>query len=220
MPTILIVDDDALYLEALSIALADRGYNVVGAGDAERALYELSHHVIDAAVVDMRLPGLDGTAVITEFRRRSDTPIVAISGGGDDTERSARAAGADAYLAKPVPADDLHAILLGLLVKHQATTEPLALSCGPVEVDVARGHVRIGGQRMAVAPPVLEVLVTLISSPLQVHSADRLRDVLTAAGEDAPNVDEIIDALRTIIEPDPTRPVHLVTLSDGYRFVP
>jgi CheY-like chemotaxis protein len=124
MSTILVVDDDSLLLELLRDMLTVAGHRVTAVEGGEAALmaHEAAEH--DAALVDMQMPEMDGAATIAALRARSPgLPIVAMSGGGADILRRARAHGADATIAKPFRAErmlDTLAAALGGRVEEKA----------------------------------------------------------------------------------------------------
>ncbi len=89
---LLLVDDDPELRSMLGMALSDEGYRVLGAGNAEAALYELSQHAVDLVLIDIRLPGMNGVELCREIRRRAKTPIVAVTAetGNGGARRRAR----------------------------------------------------------------------------------------------------------------------------------
>lgn len=215
MATVLIVDDDEAYCLALSIALEDRGHTTIAVPNAERALYEYSRHLIDVAVIDVRLPGLNGTAIMRMFRRLTSMPIVAVSGGDAGTESAARSAGADAYLQKPVPTSELDAVVEDLLHGARRTRAP-RLRAGAFEVGLPDGPVSVHGHPVKVSGAAARVFAALIAPPLCPRSADQLRQ----AAADATEVETCIDELHRAVEPNPARPVHIVPVAGGYEFHP
>jgi CheY-like chemotaxis protein len=71
MPTILIVDDDVAIREALSEALADLGHTPCPVADGSAALAWLTKHRVDAVLLDLRMPGLDGMEVLRRIRAQA-----------------------------------------------------------------------------------------------------------------------------------------------------
>src|SRR3979409_321331 len=87
-PCILIVDDDASLLQALPEALRSRmsGVTVDTADSAAAALDRIAGRDYDAIVTDIKMPGMDGLALLTEIRTRGpDTPILIVTGHGEHT---------------------------------------------------------------------------------------------------------------------------------------
>src|SRR5438067_12661178 len=79
MATVLIVDDDSALREGLTEALIDLGYRPIAAADGREALDLAAHERIDAVLLDLRIPGMDGLEILRRLRaRRSGAPPVAI----------------------------------------------------------------------------------------------------------------------------------------------
>jgi CheY-like chemotaxis protein len=108
---LLLVDDDARNLFALTKALRSKGFVVDVAADSARALESLNTHRFDAVLTDIMMPEMDGYALIRQIRALGYTelPIIAITAKAmqGDAELCMQA-GASAYLAKPV---DMHKLL-------------------------------------------------------------------------------------------------------------
>jgi two-component system response regulator RegA len=113
--TILLVDDDEVFRERLARALRDRGYEVATATDHDTALAAAQAHRPDFAVVDLRMPGLSGLALIGPLHALAPgARIVVLTGYGSITSAvEALRAGAHDYLSKPVDADQIIAALTG-----------------------------------------------------------------------------------------------------------
>jgi DNA-binding response OmpR family regulator len=106
-PHVLVVDDEQGILHLLHRALAEDGYDVLPAADAPSAiqLVTASAHPLDLAIVDIRLPGMDGVNLVATLRRSQPAlPVLFISGLGDASERN-RAS--DPLLSKPFELDEL-----------------------------------------------------------------------------------------------------------------
>ena len=119
--TILIVDDDDRLRERLAQALAERGLRVLAAADHAAAIALADAHPIDRAVVDLRMPGPHGLAVIADLRERQPAiEIVVVTGYGSiATAVEAMRLGARDYLTKPAHADRI-------LAAFDSEPEPLA----------------------------------------------------------------------------------------------
>jgi len=112
---ILLVDDDEVFRERLARALRDRGYEVATATDHDTALAAAQAHRPDFAVVDLRMPGLSGLALLGPLHSISPgARIVVLTGYGSITSAvEALRAGAHDYLSKPVDADQIIGALTG-----------------------------------------------------------------------------------------------------------
>lgn len=223
MSAIVLVDDDAQFRELIGSALADRGHLVIGVADAESALYELAQHAVDAALVDVRLPGMDGVAFVREVRRRGNIPLIVLTGCSDSGEEAAVLnAGGDAFLVKPVSVDELD-LRVRMLVRRSQTPAPDKIQVGDVIVHPAALQVEVRGSVVQLTRVETRLLVELITAPLLVHSRSQLRERIfgTEPWAATAALERHIRRLRTVIEPEPNRPRHLVAVRGmGYRFVP
>ena len=116
---ILVVDDNPTNLKLLSYMLAAAGYRVRTVGDAEQALALLAGWRPRLLLVDLQLPGMDGLALTRRLRAdpaTRDLVIVAVTAyamRGD--QQTARAAGCDGYITKPIDTRALPAAIAGYL---------------------------------------------------------------------------------------------------------
>jgi two-component system response regulator RegA len=112
---ILLVDDDEVFRERLARALRDRGYDVVTAADHDGALAAAKARKPEFAIVDLRMPGLSGLALIGPLHAIAPgARIVVLTGYGSITSAvEALRAGAHDYLSKPVDADQIIGALTG-----------------------------------------------------------------------------------------------------------
>jgi DNA-binding NtrC family response regulator len=112
--TILIADDEPLKVLTLEEHLVQAGYKVVTAVSGEEALALLKREHIDALVTDVRMPGLDGLALLEEsVKLEPGRPVLVMTGYGDvQTAVRAMRAGAIDYLVKPVSGEEI-ALRLG-----------------------------------------------------------------------------------------------------------
>jgi two-component system, response regulator RegA len=123
---ILLVDDDEIFRERLARALRGRGYDVETAADHDGALSAAGTRKPDYAVVDLRMPGLSGLALIAPLRAIAPgARIVVLTGYGSITSAvEALRAGAHDYLSKPVDADQVIAALTGAAPRAEAAVPP------------------------------------------------------------------------------------------------
>jgi CheY-like chemotaxis protein len=110
--TVLVVDDDPMVLQAVTLLLEDHGFTVLAAVDGVQGLQLYRNHRPDVVLTDIIMPEKEGIALTRELRREfPDAVIVAMSGGGrmgnSDYVTIARALGADAGLYKPFDDDEL-----------------------------------------------------------------------------------------------------------------
>lgn len=106
---VLIVDDNRLLLSTLGMVLRAAGHEVMEADSGAEALALAGRRRPDAAIIDLHMPNVSGTAVATEFGSM-DIPFVFISAYDEaDVREAALACGARGYLVKPATEEELHA---------------------------------------------------------------------------------------------------------------
>lgn len=118
---ILIVDDDGITRKLLGLYLKGKGYDVSYAENGLDALEKLGLEEINLVLTDLNMPYMDGIELIRNMKQEpsySGIPVMMVTTEDDDEERSRAAqAGADAYLVKPVTADDINKTVRELLKK-------------------------------------------------------------------------------------------------------
>ena len=119
MCTILVVDDDADTRFNMADLFGDRGYATDTAESGHTALVKARQQSYDLALLDLRMPGMDGVT-LCQHLKRLQPPMVAMlvtAYGGDDVDKEARAAGAWRVLLKPVDFPRLLALVEEALVR-------------------------------------------------------------------------------------------------------
>ena len=115
---ILLVEDEANILEAISFILSRDGWDVRGHGKGETAIDEIERVVPDILVLDVMLPGRSGLEILREVRDAPETrglPVLMLTAKGQARDRDqAMALGADAFLTKPFSNDELLATIRDL----------------------------------------------------------------------------------------------------------
>jgi DNA-binding response OmpR family regulator len=123
--TLALVDDDLAYAEGLTRYLRDLGIAVDGFADSTDLLACADPYVFDFYVIDLVLPGVDGTGLIKVLRRRTNAGILVVSGRlAADTFKQVVTAGADMYLAKPVQFEQV-ALAIMAVQRRMGLTDPL-----------------------------------------------------------------------------------------------
>jgi DNA-binding NtrC family response regulator len=107
---ILLVDDEEIFARNISRLLANRGYRVTAVNSGDAAIRTLEKENFDVMVLDLKMPGLDGIATLTELRKLGLTAetLVLTGHGSIDTALEAMKLGAYDYLTKPV---DIHELV-------------------------------------------------------------------------------------------------------------
>lgn len=136
---VLVVDDDRSFRESLVELLDELGYASLEAPDARVAIQTLAYERVDLALVDLRMPVLDGHLLIQELTRRGlSVPVVAMSGAGTvDDLIALKKEGAVEFLRKPFEADELEATIERVL--DLAPRRPRSRKSGPATIPIDTG---------------------------------------------------------------------------------
>jgi two-component system KDP operon response regulator KdpE len=225
MSELLVVEDDDQLRKALALTLRARGYDVRTAANGADAIAAVQVTRLDAVILDLGLPDIDGVEVIERVRTTSSVPIVVLSARRDQSDKvSALDAGADDYLTKPFGIEELLARLRAAARRSGAAADTGVVRTPDFEIDLGRKQVRwLDGSTVHLTPTewgVLEVLVR--AGGLLVPGADLLREVWGPQYEGQTNYLRVYLAqLRAKLEPDPAHPRYLLTSAGlGYRFDP
>jgi two-component system response regulator MprA len=170
MPTILVVDDEPAIRESLERALALEGYAVELAGDGEAALDRVADGPVDATVLDLAMPGIDGLEVCRRMRRAGDrTPVLMLTARDAIADRvDGLDAGADDYLVKPFALAELKARLRALLRRHEQAEEPELLRFADLSLNRATREVRRGDVELELTRTEFSLLELFLDHPRQV----------------------------------------------------
>jgi two-component system KDP operon response regulator KdpE len=222
---VLVVDDEAAIVRALRSNLKARGYEVDLASTGEQALRLAAERHPDAVILDLGLPGIDGTEVIRGLRGWSVVPIIVLSARGREIDKvAALDAGADDYVAKPFGMGELLARLRAALRRSAPGEEQAAVVTDAFSVDlVAKQVARADGEAVHLTPTEWHLLEILVRNPEKLVSPRLLLHELWGPGygEQTNSLRVHLAHLRRKLEPDPTRPRYLITEPGmGYRFEP
>lgn len=177
MYRVLLVDDDTHIQKANEVFLTRMGYEVLCAETGEAALSLAGTAALDAVVLDVDMPGMDGLSVCREIRQFSTVPILFLSayGEADDRIRGLRA-GSDDYLAKPYSLVELE-LRIRLRIQARAGKESReVLRFGPLEIDLALREVRYGDRKAELTTLEFDMLTVLARNAGQVFSYEQLYD--------------------------------------------
>ncbi len=232
---ILVVEDEGPIAEGLRFNFQQEGYDVLVAGDGPTALAFLDdeEHQINLVVLDLMLPGMSGYEICTEIRKtREDLPILVLSARPHSEDRAhAFDCGANQYVTKPFNLQEMLSRVRGLLkqFRPRTTTPPNALmqtdppfEFDGVRVEFARFQVLSGEQTHALTTMEMQLLRYFIDHEGVVLPREQImRDVWgQAAGITMRSIDNFVLRLRKMIESDPSRPRHILSVrGTGYRFV-
>jgi two-component system KDP operon response regulator KdpE len=221
---VLVVDDDTQLLRALRIHLTARGYEVHTALTGTAAVRAAEEKEVDVVVLDLGLPDLDGTEVISALREFTTVPIIVLSARADSGDKvRALDRGADDYVTKPFGVDELMARLRAA-VRRAATTpenENGPLDAGELTIDLTSKIVRRSGEEVHLTPTEWSVLDLLVRNRGRLVSRKQLlREIWGPVERKETSYLRVYMAqLRRKLERDPAHPEHLITEAGmGYRF--
>jgi two-component system response regulator MprA len=168
---VLVVDDERALRAALRRALALEGYAVAEVASGEEAIGELRERMVDAVILDVLMPGIDGLEVCRRLRAAGDrTPVLMLTARETVGDRVAGLdAGADDYLVKPFALEELIARLRALMRRSSVNgdgAEPLRF--GPVTLDLAAHEARIGTRGVELTRTEFSLLELFMRNPRQV----------------------------------------------------
>ena len=212
--TILVVDDEPAWVGALGAVLGRAGHRIVAAYDGEEALRRFRSDRVDAVLLDLAMPGLDGAEVCRQMRAVSDVPILIVSG---ERDRSVPAElldlGADDYIRKGVPSSELLARIRAIVRRKGPSAPGTAGSVIGAGAGVDRSGWQLDLRRHEISWQNATVPATAIEFRLLTILVERLGDLV-------PHADLLAAGWPTENDPDPLwlKP-HLARLREKLRAV-
>lgn len=202
--TVLVVDDDEDVLASLRRGLRLSGFTVLTATDGRDALDVVEQHRPDAMVLDMNMPVLDGTGVVTALREAGDDiPICVLSARSAVDDRIAGLeSGADDYLTKPFVLAELVARVKAMLRRRPGGAPSATVRVGDLELDPAGRRVHLRGNPIELTKREFELLEVLARNAGIVLSRDRLLSLVWGYDFDSDTnvVDVFVGYLRRKLE--------------------
>jgi len=197
--TIALVDDDRNILTSIQIALEAEGFAVRTYTDGAEALRGLTANPVDLAILDIKMPRMDGMELLERLRRQSELPVIFLTSKDDEVdELMGLRMGADDYIKKPFSQRLLIERIRALLRREALTREGGAAGGaetvvrGDLLLDSARHLCAWKGQPVDLTVTEFLLLKSLASRPGHVKSRDQLMDA--AYGEHIYVDDRTIDS--------------------------
>jgi PAS domain S-box-containing protein len=222
---ILLVEDDPIGGKSLKHLLSNYSYAVDLAENGEVGLEMVDAFDYDLMLLDVILPGLDGLSLCQQLRQQGvQTPILLLTGQGDDARQKAEAlnAGADDYVSKPYDADELIARVQALLRRGNVQGQPV-LTWGHLSLNPSTRRGRYGTHQLVLTPKQYGMLELFLRQPKQVFSANAILnsvwDSAEAPGEEAVRV-HIKELRRKLQEAGAPKDLIATVYRTGYRLNP
>jgi two-component system, OmpR family, response regulator RegX3 len=225
--TVLVVEDEPSFVEALTIGLKREGFRVEVAVDGSEALDVFDIVKPDLVLLDVMLPKISGIDVCRELRRRSQVPIIMVTAkGGEIDTVVGLEVGADDYVTKPYRIRELVARMRAVLRRKGADRPDHGdsgdvLEVGDVRLDPERHEVVVRGELVQLPLKEFELLELLLANAGRVLQRDTLIDRVwgTDYVGDTKTLDVHVKRLRSKVEPDPSTPRRIITIRGlGYKF--
>jgi two-component system response regulator RegX3 len=229
--TVLVVEDEESFIDALTVGLKREGFRVEVARDGMEALNRFDIVNPDLVLLDVMLPRVSGIDVCRQLRRRTQVPIIMVTAKGAEIDTVVGLeVGADDYITKPYRLRELVARIRAVLRRAPADREAAAnggeltdgaLVVGDVSLDPEQHEVVVRGESISLPLKEFELLHLLLANAGRVLPRETLIDRVwgTDYVGDTKTLDVHVKRLRGKVEPDPANPVRIVTIRGlGYKY--
>ncbi len=219
---LLLVEDNEIVAQATSEALKRQGFKVDSASDAESADTLINHTQYDMILLDLMLPGIDGSDFLRELRKISDLPIIITSAKDGEVDKAVNLElGADDYITKPISTIELVARIKAVLRRAQGNKKTMkVLWHQDVKINTEAHEVYKSNEIVPLTAKEYDILKLFFENPNNVFTK---RQIYTQVWHDDYYIDEnIINVhirrLRKKIETHPSSPTLIVTVwGVGYK---
>jgi len=224
--TVLVVEDEESFVEALNVGLAREGFRVQVARSGVDAIDMFDAVKPDVVLLDVMLPGISGIDVCRELRKRSRVPIIMVTAKGSEIDTVVGLeVGADDYVTKPYRIRELVARMRAVMRRAEARSDaeltPDAMQVGDVALDPEKHEVYIRGELTQLPLKEFELLHVLLANAGRVLTREQLIDRVWGSDYvgDTKTLDVHVKRLRAKVEPDPAQPERIVTIRGlGYKY--
>jgi two-component system, OmpR family, response regulator RegX3 len=225
--TVLVVEDEESFVDALTVGLRREGFLVVVARDGVEAITQFDKFKPDVVLLDVMLPKASGIDVCRQIRAKSRVPVIMVSAKTSEIDTVvALEVGADDYITKPYRLRELVARIRAVLRRAPATAESTddsedQLEVGDVKLDSSSHEVTIRGDIVAFPLKEFELLEALLLNAGRVLTRDQLIDRVWGPHYvgDTKTLDVHIKRLRSKIETNPAEPERILTVRGlGYKY--
>jgi len=225
---ILVVEDEASFVEALTIGLRREGFDVVVATDGAQALDMFDEVQPDLVLLDVMLPKVSGIDVCRQLRKKTQIPIIMVTAKGAEIDTVVGLeVGADDYVTKPYRLRELVARMRAVLRRTElngvtaVVLAPGIVQVGDVSLDPEEHRVSVRDQELTLPLKEFELLHILLANAGRVLPRETLIDRVWGNDYvgDTKTLDVHVKRLRGKIEDDPAMPNRIVTIRGlGYKY--
>jgi two-component system KDP operon response regulator KdpE len=220
---VLVVDDEPQIRRFLGIGLRAQGYDAIEVPDGRSALAALAAGGIDAIVLDLGLPDMDGRDVLRDLREWSKVPVLVLSARGREEEKVALLdAGANDYVTKPFGVQELMARLRVLLRSERDSEPAAALDIQDLSIDLPRRMLTVRGEPVTLTRREWSLLALLLRHRGRVLTQSQLLRELWGPthAEDTHYLRILVAKLRAKLGDNAAEPRYIVTEPGvGLRFL-
>jgi two-component system, OmpR family, response regulator RegX3 len=226
VPTVLVVEDEPSFVEALTIGLRREGFRVEVALDGFEALDRFAIVKPDLVLLDVMLPRLSGIDVCRQLRKHSTVPIIMVTAKGSEIDTVVGLeVGADDYVTKPYRLRELvarmRAVMRRSTLDGPGADSETAIHVGDVLLDPDEHTVSLHGEPLAMPLREFELLHALIANAGRAMSREALISRVWGIDYvgDTKTLDVHVKRIRSKIEPDPANPSVIITIRGlGYKY--
>jgi two-component system response regulator RegX3 len=229
MSTVLVVEDEESFIDALAVGLEREGFRVEVARDGVEALEAFDRVAPDLVLLDVMLPRMSGIDVCRQIRKRSQVPIIMVTAKSSEIDTVVGLeVGADDYVSKPYRLRELVARMRAAIRRAPDGRPAIldgddidVLEIGDVRLDVDRHEVVIRSQQVALPLKEFELLELLLANAGRVLTRDTLITRVWGADYvgDTKTLDVHVKRLRAKVEDEPAHPRRIVTIRGlGYKY--
>ncbi len=195
MSTVLVVDDDQSISMLLQQYLQERGLDVHTVSSGLDCLDFIAEQDVQAIVLDVMMPGIDGFETLREIRKVSNTPVIMLTARGESMDRIiGLEMGADDYMSKPFEPRELLARLKALFRRMNRVPEPklsTSIQVGGLELIVDQRKVLLNSEPLSLTGMEFNILQILLERTGRVVTRDGMMNALK--GDDWIVYDRSID---------------------------
>jgi DNA-binding response OmpR family regulator len=226
---LVMIDGDLKFCRLISTYLSLHGYTVVAFHDGDQGVKAAQQPDVQAVILDVMLPGLDGFQALQKIRERTAVPVLMLTALGEETHRIvALELGADAYLIKSASPRELLARLRSIMRSASRATDEMRrisdeeITVGELRINRNTRQAFLGNESLLLTAIQFDLLSVLAQARGRVKSRAELLDEVRNRNYDVldRSIDVHISALRCKLRDDPRNPHFIYTIrSVGYMLV-